>query len=79
MTVNNVQEYVPFDAGWYINQWQMFNDVSVEFFGLYEKCNLDFFVMQTGVYTQSLSGILNLATNAIFKIYVDADDTWKKT
>ena len=79
MEVNGIQQYVPFSAGWGVHNIQMFNDITVEMFGLYEKCSLDFFVMQTGVYTQSLSGLLNFATNIIFKMYVDADDAWANT
>ena len=57
----------------------LFNDLVVDGFNLYERCNINFYLQEMGVYTQTLSGVLNFGTNLIMTVFVDADGSFKPT
>jgi len=62
-----------------MSQVNNFNDIVVDGFDLYERCNIDFFTQQIGFYFQTLSGFLNLGMNILMKLAVDEDQAWHNT
>ena len=56
-------------ASFYLNNFILYNEAQILYFGLYEECDLDYFMMAFGNATQSVSGGLNTLTNFAWRTY----------
>lgn len=55
--------------GYYVSNFQTYQQVSVTFFDFYNNCSLDYYMVALGSNVQSLSGLLNFITNIAYRLY----------
>lgn len=59
------------DWGFEASNLTKYNDIIVNFFDLYNACNIDYYMIQLGVNTTTVSGASNFAINAVWRIFYD--------
>ena len=56
-------------TSFYLNNFILYNEAQLLYFGLYHECELDYFMMAFGNATQSVSGVANTFVNFAWRTY----------
>ncbi len=59
--------------GYYVSQFSYYQQLTVTFYDFYNNCNLDYYMVAIGANTQNISGLSNLATNSLFRLFSGSD------
>jgi hypothetical protein len=59
--------------GFNISNFSTYQEQIVTFYDFYNACSIDYYMQSIGANTQSVPGLMNFATNNLFRIYDSSD------
>lgn len=59
--------------GYLISNFAQYQQLTVTFYDFYNNCNLDYYMVALGQNTQNVSGVSNLVTNSLFRLFSSGD------
>ena len=62
-------------AGFIVSNVSLYMDLSVELFGLYANCNIDYYMMSFSTGFQTISGGTNMIMNIMWRVFIDDQST----